>query len=112
MQLAFIGFPQSGKTTVFQALAGTSSASSGDPQKPHLAVLTVEDERLRSLSQLAGSKKVTFGQFTLLDSPLLTAHPEKDLNFAQVREADGFLVVIDHFSKSDSHTTEILCRRI
>ena len=101
MKLALIGFPQSGKTTVFQALGAIASLPPADPNKPYIVTLTLADARLLALSKLVDAKKVTFGQIVLMDSPLLTAHPDKGLNFAQMREAESFVTVLDSFMNDD-----------
>lgn len=94
MKLALIGTPQSGKTTTFLAVAGPQSPHLLADQKPHLAMIDFSDARLEKMADSEGSKKVTYIQFGLLDSPLLCATPDKGLNFTQVRDADAFTHVL------------------
>ena len=55
VQLVLIGLPQSGKTTVFNALTGLQAATgtfSGAEDEPNLATVKVPDPRLDELTQL------------------------------------------------------------
>ncbi|MCS7294413.1 MAG: 50S ribosome-binding GTPase, partial [Dehalococcoidia bacterium] len=55
VQLVLIGLPQSGKTTVFNALTGAHAATgtfSGVEDEPNLATVKVPDPRLDVLTQL------------------------------------------------------------
>ena len=94
MKIALIGTPQSGKTTAFLAIAGPQSPHLLADQKPHLAMIDFRDERLKKMADSEHSKKVTYIQIGLLDSPVLSATPDKGLNFTQVRDADAFVHVL------------------
>ncbi|MBI4437155.1 MAG: redox-regulated ATPase YchF [Candidatus Omnitrophica bacterium] len=97
MKIALIGPPQSGKTTTFFAIVGPQSHPS-DHQKSSIATLSFFDERLDRLADIVHSRKKTYLHLELLDSPQLCATPDKGLNFAQVREADGFTLVLNAYS--------------
>lgn len=105
MKIALIGLPQSGKTTAFLALAGPEAHPSEYP-KALLATLSFLDERLDRLAEMSHSKKKTFLRLELIDSPQLTATPDKGLNFAQVREAEGFAVVLSAYADSSNPPEE------
>lgn len=94
MKIALIGTPQSGKTTTFLAIAGPQSPHLLADQKPHLAMIDFVDARLKKMADSEHSKKVTYIQIALLDSPVLSATPDKGLNFTQVRDADAFVHVL------------------
>ena len=49
MRLGIIGLPQSGKTTVFEALT-RSVAADGNRQESRIGTITVPDERVDTLS--------------------------------------------------------------
>lgn len=70
MQLGIIGLPNSGKTTVFNALTGshyeTGAVSSGK-LTVNTAVVDVPDPRVDSLSQLFNPKKTTYATITYQD---------------------------------------------
>ena len=68
MDLALIGLPQSGKTSLYQALAAGHQGSSGGKQD-HIAVVKLPDERLERLAALFQSKKVTHAEVRLHDLP-------------------------------------------
>jgi hypothetical protein len=70
MQLGIIGLPQTGKTTLFQALAGRQKAvsvySSG-PFEVHTAVVPVPDPRLDRLAAIFRPRKTVYAQVTFAD---------------------------------------------
>jgi ribosome-binding ATPase len=70
MQIGIIGLPQSGKTTLFQALAGSEkavSAFSSGMLEIHTAVAEVPDSRVDQLSQLFQPKKTIYAKVTFAD---------------------------------------------
>jgi hypothetical protein len=70
MQLGIIGLPQTGKTTLFQALAGGEkavSAFSSGQLEIHTAVAQVPDQRVDRLSELFRPKKTIYAQVTFAD---------------------------------------------
>jgi ribosome-binding ATPase len=70
MKIAIIGLPNSGKTTVFNALtrgtAETAAFSSGQLE-PNLATVKVPDARLGVLAQMFSPKKVTAADVQYVD---------------------------------------------
>jgi len=71
MRVAFVGPPQSGKSTLLAAVAeaGGSQIDLHRPDQPHLAVVKVPDERVDWLAELSKSKKVTQAELEFLDLP-------------------------------------------
>jgi hypothetical protein len=72
MRLGIIGLPQSGKTTVFNALTGgavPTAASGGYGQDTHVAVVKVPDERVDRLTEMFNPKKTTYGEVQYTDFP-------------------------------------------
>lgn len=70
MQIGIIGLPQTGKTTLFQALAGGEkaiSAFSSGQLEIHTAVAEVPDPRVDQLSRLFQPKKTVYAQVTFAD---------------------------------------------
>ena len=70
LELAIVGLPQSGKTTVFNALTRASAAvggfsSAGD--EPNLATVKVPDSRIHSLSEIFKPKRQVFADIRYLD---------------------------------------------
>lgn len=104
MRLGIIGLPNSGKTTVFNALTGskrpTGAVSSGQ-MEIHTAIVNVPDERIDKLSKMYNPKKtiyatVTFSDFGGLDK----GFNEKGLGGQlknEMAQLDGFVHVVRAF---------------
>ncbi len=72
MRLGIIGLPQSGKTTVFNALTrGEAPVATGGGygQETHVAVVKVPDERLDRLTEMFSPKKTTPAEVQYTDFP-------------------------------------------
>src|SRR5262245_42512311 len=72
MQLGIVGLPQSGKTTVFNALTGGAApvaAGSGYGQETHVAVVKVPDARLDVLTEMFSPRKTTPAEVQYTDFP-------------------------------------------
>lgn len=69
MQIGIIGLPLSGKTTLFNALCGTSQETGGYTAKGevHLGVVKVPDERLDILAEIYKPQKVTPAEIEFQD---------------------------------------------
>jgi hypothetical protein len=70
VDLAIVGHPLSGKTTVFSALT-TGHAAGGSARQEHVGVVRIPDERLEKLAALVSAKKVTPVEVHLHDLPPL-----------------------------------------
>lgn len=70
MKIAIIGLPNSGKTTVFNALtrsAAETAAFSSGQMEPNIATVKVPDERLEALAKLYNPKKATYADVQYVD---------------------------------------------
>lgn len=70
MQIGIIGLPQTGKTTLFQALAGSEkavSAFSSGKLEIHTAVAEVPDSRVDQLSRMFKPEKTIYAKVTFAD---------------------------------------------
>ncbi len=70
MKIGIIGLPNSGKTTVFNALTGGSAetaAYSSGSLEPNLASVKVPDPRLNVLAEMYKPKKTTFADVQYID---------------------------------------------
>lgn len=104
MKIGIIGLPNSGKTTVFNALTGgtaeTAAYSSGQLE-PNLATVKVPDERLNTLAQMYKPKKITSADVQYIDVAGLSGDrkggglPAAFLNY--IAQVDALLHVVRAF---------------
>ena len=105
MRLGIIGLPNSGKTTVFNALTGSSlptePVSSGQLEV-HTAVVAVPDERVDRLAAIYHPKKTTYTTITYTDiGGLDKGIGEGGLTGPmrnELQQLDGFLHVVRAFN--------------
>ena len=103
MKLGIIGLPQSGKTTIFNALTrgDTPTTASAGRIEVHTAVVNVPDPRVDKLSDLYKPKKTIFAKVTYADIAGLEGGAAKSgisgqlLN--QLAQMDGFLHIVRCF---------------
>ena len=69
MEIGIIGLPQSGKTTVFNALTKGKASVAGYSGKPNIGVAKVPDERIDNLAELYQPRKVVPAEVTYTDVP-------------------------------------------
>jgi GTP-binding protein YchF len=102
MKLGIIGLPQSGKTTLFNALSGQEVSVGDYSQAVHRAVIKVPDERVENLASLIQPKKVTHPEIEFLDAAGFTGRgkrPARETDiFHDLRMMDAVVIVIDDFS--------------
>jgi GTP-binding protein YchF len=106
MRLGIIGLPQSGKTTVFNALtrghAPTGAMIGGGRFEVHTGVVTVPDPRVDSLSAMFHPRKTIYAQVTYADVAGIESNPSqhgelKGPLLAELRQMDGLLHVVRAF---------------
>ncbi|MCA1736432.1 MAG: DUF933 domain-containing protein [Actinobacteria bacterium] len=71
-RLGIVGFPNSGKTTLFNALTGLNAATAPHAYttvEPNIGVARVPDVRLEQIAVIEGSAKVTQATIELIDLP-------------------------------------------
>ncbi|MFQ6019831.1 MAG: redox-regulated ATPase YchF, partial [Dehalococcoidia bacterium] len=110
MDLAIIGLPQSGKTALFDALAGGHSDLVGGRQE-QVAVVKLPDERLERLAALLRPKRVVPAELRLHDlpAPLQRAAGGDDLgglalapeHTSSLASADALLDAVRAFHRDD-----------
>ncbi|HLA06090.1 MAG TPA: redox-regulated ATPase YchF [Anaerolineales bacterium] len=103
MKLGIIGLPQSGKTTLFNALTrgDTPTTASAGRFEVHTAVVDVPDPRVTALSKMFNPRKTIYAKVTYTDIAGLEAGSAKSgisgqlLN--QLTQMDGFILIVRSF---------------
>ena len=111
MKLGIIGLPQSGKTTIFNALTrghAPTTASAGRFEV-HTAVVDVPDPRVTKLSEMFKPKKTIYAKVTYADiAGLETGSAKSGISgqlLNQLTQMDGFILVVRGFDDdSVAHT--------
>ncbi len=96
MKIGLVGYPGSGKTTVFSALTGLEVETGYGGSKGHLGTVKVPDPRVDALATLYQPKKTTYAEVTFTD--LAGGHEGLDravLN--QMRPLDALCQVVRAF---------------
>ena len=107
MKLGIIGLPQSGKTTIFNALTrgNTPTTASAGRFEVHTAVVDVPDPRVTKLSAMFKPKKTIYAKVTYADIAGLETGAAKSgisgqlLN--QLAQMDGFLLAVRGFANDN-----------
>jgi hypothetical protein len=105
MQIGLLGLPNSGKTTIFNALTRSRvevGAYINNKAKPNVAVVEVGDERLSRLTQLYHPKKTTYATIEIVDfAGLAQGSARKNDSFSAqmnlVRNLDAIALVVRNF---------------
>ena len=104
MKIGIIGLPQSGKTTLFNALSGHHEAVGDYSRAVHKAVIKVPDQRLENLAVLVDPAKITHAEIEFLDAAGFSGKGKEfkgDLEITQdLKLMDALSVVLDSFSPS------------
>ena len=102
MRLGIIGLPQSGKTTVFNALTrgNQPTTMSGGRVEIHTGVVDVPDERVDRLSTMFRPEKTIYAKVTYADIAGLEGDTQSSISGAllnQLTQMDGFVHVVRCF---------------
>ena len=103
MKLGIIGLPQSGKTTIFNALTGGDQpvTTSGGRIEVHTAVVDVPDPRVDRLSAMFNPKKTIYAKVTYADIAGLDGSSKGGISgtlLNHLTQMDGFLHVVRCFA--------------
>ncbi|MCD6288727.1 MAG: redox-regulated ATPase YchF [Candidatus Hydrogenedentes bacterium] len=104
MKMGIIGLPLSGKTTVFNAVTGSSAAvgSYTGKKEANLASIKVTDERVDFLTGIYNPKRVTYAEMSFMDVAASESATERGVGFdadslTLLRTADGLTGVVRAF---------------
>lgn len=104
MQLGIVGFPKTGKTTLFNLLTHSHEATDkfAVSSEAHLAICKVPDERLDKLTALYSPKKETPATVQFVDIPGVTKQVgSADLNLNQLKDVDALVHVVRAFEDEE-----------
>ncbi len=105
MKLGLTGLPKSGKTTLFNAVTKSEapvSAYTTGKTEPNMATVKVEDERIKTLSDLYKPKKTTFATVEFVDFVGVSRDETKGETFSPdmlrlLKTVDALALVIRNF---------------
>jgi GTP-binding protein YchF len=104
MKVGLVGFPGSGKTTVFNALTGLSAETGFGAArgKTNLGTVKVPDDRVKALTGLYRPKKSTLAEITFCDVAAASAGSQgqslDETTLRAMREVDALCQVVRGFT--------------
>ena len=106
MKIGLVGFPGSGKTTVFNALTGLSAETGFNAArgKTNLGTVKVPDARIAALSNLFHPKKTTYAEIAFCDVAASAAGAQgqslDEATLRAMREMDALCQVVRGFDSA------------
>ncbi len=105
MEIGLIGLPNSGKTTIFNALTGRTAevtTYTDTTSKPNIAVVDVIDERITRLSEMYKPQKTIYATVQFVDFAGLARDSDgkasfPDSSMAMMRNLDTLALVVRNF---------------
>jgi len=100
MKLGIIGFPGSGKTTLFTLLTGATApvARRGSRGDLHVGIAHVPDERVARLAGLFQRERLVFATVEIVDLGGFERGERQSLDVGDLRNADALLHVVRGFA--------------
>ena len=99
MRLGIIGFPGSGKTTLFNLLTGAEAGTAQPPGRGRLnvGVARVPDDRVTRLAALFQPRKTIYASVEVVDLAGFDQGDRATLDVGELRQADALLHVVRAF---------------
>jgi len=108
MKAGLVGYAQSGKTTLFNALTGLHKGGTAARGQVNLGAIKVPDSRVDELSAIFHPKKTTYAEMRFVDVPG-PAGKGSGLDAESLRalaEVDAFCLVVRGFSAADGTSAD------
>lgn len=105
MKAGLVGYAQTGKTTLFNALTGLGmQTGAGRAAKANLGVLKVPDVRIDKLSAIFKPRKTIYAEVSLIDvpGPRTKGGGLDSATIQALREADALVVVVRGFDAGEA----------
>ena len=110
MKAALVGYAQTGKTTLFNALTGQTAVTGvgGRSDKPNLGVIKVPDQRIDALTAIYSPKKTIYAEVRFVDvpGPRSKGGGLDSATVQSLREADALVLVLRGFEGMDGSAPE------
>ena len=100
MKIGIVGFPGSGKTTLFNALTGQDAPTGFGGGKVNLGVIKLPDHRVDRLAEIDNPRKKTYAEVTFADVPGGRGSSSLDpQTLGRIREMDALVQVVRGFDE-------------
>ena len=116
MNIGLIGMPNSGKTTIFNALTRSEAqvtSYANSKSEPNRAVVQVTDRRVEALSDMYRPRKTTYAVIELIDFVGLSQGAAREGLFSSstmglVKNTDALALVLGHFQQDPTELPDPL----
>ncbi len=112
MNIGLIGLPNSGKTTIFNALTRSHAqvtAYANTKMEPNRAILEVVDDRVRNLSDMYRPQKTTYANIEMMDFVGMTQGSAREGLFSSksmglIKNTDALAIVVGNFREDPAES--------